>query len=513
MKTDKLWFYPLILIIVGIISFAYIFNEKIDLNGDNCVYFGNATSIVSGYGYSDILHRPTTNYPPGYPLLMVPVRLITDSVIPQKILNGIFLIAGAVFLYFSLLLLNTKRTLAFVCGCAVLLIPRLLAFSTMMMAEASCFCFAALAILSLLKVKDWDKFYRSGWFYLMLFSLVYCYHIRTQGVVLAGSVVVVLLFMRRFKGGIATALLFFIGCLPWIIRNKALGLNQSRYLDQIMGVNLWRPEEGTLTLGGVIERFFDTLKMLVTQAIPSAITPFFHVDFSVKPTFGLWLAGVALCSLILFGFWRFGKYRWIFILYFLGTLAMVSLSNTPSEDRYLITILPLLTIGLFVGIWNLISLACKKTGIKRGFLPPPWFLAILLVLSFSGLRELHSYNRQPFPSNYQNFFMLGKTIKKNLPDSTVVCSRKPELLYVYAGTQGVRYLHSSNDTLLLRDMMKKRVDYVILEQLGYSSTGLYLYPAIQKNPELFSIVSQMPNPDTYLLFFDRKKAEAKFGKK
>lgn len=506
-QTSK-WLYPAALVLVGMIAFGYIFNEKIDLNGDNCVYYGNATSIVTGYGYSDILHNPTTNYPPGYPLLMAPIRMLTDSVVAQKLLNGLFLIGGVLLLYFILTAAGAKRSLAFVAGCAALLTPRLLSFSTMMMAEASCFGFAALALFFLTKIKDYDHFWKDYWFYLMAFALIYCYHIRTQGIVLAGSVIVWLFIIRKWKAGLGTLVLFFIGCLPWIIRNKMLGLNQSRYLDQIMGANLWRPEEGTLTIGGVIDRFFDTLKMLITQAIPSAINPFFNVDFTVKPGAGLWVVGLVMFALMLYGFWKLGRYRWIFIFYFLGTLAMVSLSNTPSEDRYIITIMPWLTAGLFVGMWALLSLLLKSLSVQRDF--PPLLLALMLLFSFGGLKDLHKANKQPFPPNYQNFFALGTVIKKNLPPQTVVCSRKPELLYVYAGTMGVRYMHTSNDTLLIKDLVKQKVDYVILEQLGYSSTGLYLYPAIQKNMELFQVASQVKDPDTYLLYFDRKKAQEKY---
>ncbi len=48
-----------------------------------------------------------------------------------------------------------------------------------------------------------------------------------------------------------------------------------------------------------------------------------------------------------------------------------------------------------------------------------------------------------------------------------------------------------------------------LEQLGYGSTARYLYPAIVAHQELFPVVGQIPNPDTYLLKFEREKAKEK----
>ena len=77
-----------------VISFSYIFDSKLNLNGDNCYYFANATSLAKGDGYADMFGKPTTNFPPGYPLLMAPLRMVTDSIVAQKILNGLFLLGG-----------------------------------------------------------------------------------------------------------------------------------------------------------------------------------------------------------------------------------------------------------------------------------------------------------------------------------------------------------------------------------------------------------------------------------
>ena len=43
-----------LLIIVWACAYVYIFNEKIDINGDNCRYYTFASSLASGQGYADI---------------------------------------------------------------------------------------------------------------------------------------------------------------------------------------------------------------------------------------------------------------------------------------------------------------------------------------------------------------------------------------------------------------------------------------------------------------------------
>ena len=91
-------------LIWGIIA-AKTFNPKPDLNGDNINYYIYASSLATGHGYSDLSSpdiKPTSNFPPGYPLLMTPIRLVTDSVIAQKWLNEIFVLAGIILIFFTL---------------------------------------------------------------------------------------------------------------------------------------------------------------------------------------------------------------------------------------------------------------------------------------------------------------------------------------------------------------------------------------------------------------------------
>ena len=70
---------------------------------------------------------------------------------------------------------------------------------------------------------------------------------------------------------------------------------------------------------------------------------------------------------------------------------------------------------------------------------------------------------------------------------------------------------SAVDRAVIQKMLDNGVEYVILDQLGYSSTPRYLYPAIQKNDDLFFVASHVPNPDTYLLKFDREAAKKKLS--
>ena len=480
------------------ISFSYIFDSKINLNGDNCYYYINATSLAHGDGYADMLGKPTTNFPPGYPLLMAPLRMITDSIVAQKILNGVFLFVGVMLLFSIMVRAGFKRNLAFLACSAVLITPHLLEFTTMMMSEASCFCCMALVFWLFQSVtrkeeQENTSVWRIPHFYIMLALIVFAYYIRTQAVAIVAGFFIAFIFMRRYSLSAAVVGAFAVGYLPWMVRNAILGLNQSRYTSQIDFTNI-----------------FSTTKMLITQAMPETIIPFVPVNYEKSTSIILWIYAIALLAAVLYGFWNMGKLRWPLFFYFCGTIGIISLFNVPSEYRYLTSAAPFLTMGLFVGLYKACEFLTQKY-LKCGF--SAWILLLLFVPATMQegkgnkhtLKDLHALAQQKFPPQYKNFFSMGELLVKHAPNA-IVCSRKPELLYATSGMRGVKYLEREDTALMLQDMLDKKVDYVIFEQLGYGSTYRYLLPCLKKHPDIFRMVADLKNPETFLFVFEKQKA-------
>ena len=493
-SKNLLWMATLAAIFV--ISFSYIFDSKLNLNGDNCYYFANATSLAKGAGYADMFCNPTTNFPPGYPLLMTPLRMVTDSIVAQKILNGIFLLTGVLLLFSTIVRAGFKRPLAFLACVAVLITPHLLEFTTMMMSEAACFCCIALIFWlfqGIMEKEEERSLWRMPQFYLLLALIAFSYYIRTQAIAVVAGFVLGFLAMRRFGLSAAVAAAFALGYAPWMLRNSLLGLNQSRYVSQIDFTNI-----------------FSTTKMLIVQAMPESIIPFVPVNYEEAPGVLLWIFALALLAVILYGFWNMGKLRWPLFFYLCGTIGIISLFNVPSQYRYLTSATPFLTMALFVGLWKLGETVTQKS-LKTAF--SPWILLILFLPPFMQeskgnkhtMGDLHAIAVQKFPPQFNNFFALGKALaQKN--KNAIVCSRKPELLYATSGLRGVHYLETEDDAKMIQGMLDKKVDYVLLEQLGFGSTYRYLIPCVQKHQDIFKVALHLPNPDTFLLFFDKKAA-------
>ncbi len=512
-KDSRVLLYTAGLAIIFALSFSYIFNSKIDLNGDNCEYFILATSLAGGDGYSDITHEPpvaSNLFPPGYPVLMSFIRFFTDSVFPQKILNGIFLLASALIFFFFIRKFKLPDSMAFVASAVILLNYQVLHFATMMMSEMSFMFFTVLSVWFLSKMDDDKPFWKDKYFYFAILSVAYCYHVRTQGIALAAAVVGFFLFTKRWKQMIAFAGGFAVCLLPWMIRNNLSGVGQSRYLSMIAMSNPWRPEEGTLSFGELISRFLETFTMLVTKAVPNSILPYFSADYNVSTTGMEWLTAIILFSVIGIGMWRLGKFKYLFLFYVLATFGVISLFSTPSENRYITPLLPFLEVSLMLGLYAILQFAVEKMNIGKQF--SPWLLCVVVFFSFPKLEVLHAQNNMPFPPNYRNFFIVAEETKKQLPRNTVICSRKPALFYMFSKTAVTTYAWTEDNEELIKGLINNNVDFVVLEQLGYSSTPRYLYPAISNNPDLFIPVMHVPDPDTYLFKFEREKAVEKYNK-
>ncbi len=206
---------------------------------------------------------------------------------------------------------------------------------------------------------------------------------------------------------------------------------------------------------------------------------------------------------------RLGKYKYLFMFYTLATFGVISIFSTPSGNRYTTPLLPFLETSLLIGLYTVLTKGTQKIKLAKAF--SPWLLISLFIFfSLPKLQELRKINKMPYPTNYQNFFQIAEEVRKQVPSQTVVCSRKPELFYMHSKTAVTMYAWTENTEELIIGLINSGTDYVVLEQLGYSSTGRYLYPAIQKNPELFPIVMHLKNPDTYLLKFDKENAKQKF---
>lgn len=515
-NTRSTWICIAIIACAALSLLAYIFKPTLDMNGDTSQYYIYATSLAQGEGYTDLSslgHPPTNGFPPGYPLLMAPVRAMTDSIIAQKVLNG-FMLFGAAVLLFLFLRRVVSQSLALTAVLVALLNYRVLQFASILMSETAYLLFSALAIYLLL-LFDTSEENRIWWknpvFYLLILVAGYAYMIRTQGITLIVGVAVWMLCTGKWRQAIGFVVGFIVTTLPWAVRNRAVGLGGSRYLDQLFAVNVWQPEKGYVSAVELIERGWGTLKMLITKALPDTVTPYLTIDYNVPATIGEWIVGLLLIIIIIIGFWRLKRYFWFLIAYSVAVFGIICLWSAPSGNRYITTLVPLLEIGVTLGVYTLIEyVVCGIMNFKKN-INPIWLLIPAVLFASEKLHTLSQESKRPLPPQLAGYVDAAKAVRKHLPPETVVCCRKPSVFYVYAQCPVCNFIYTEDDAKLIRGLITSNVDYVVLDQMGYAATAKYLYPAIVKHQELFEVVAEFCNPQTYLIKFDRVAASQKFG--
>ena len=374
-----------------------------------------------------------------------------------------------------------------------------------MMSEASYIFFSLLSIW-LVMTETKRSPYKSPGFYVMILSVGFLWHIRTQGIALMVAILVFYLFKKKwhhatFFGGLSTLLV-----LPWLFRNHYHDLAASRYLRQIMLKNHWRPEEGNLDFLELVARFFETWKMLILKALPDSLFNFiFHQQNNVY-SFKLWI--IALLVLFILGIGisvKMKRHSALFVSYIFLNFSIVGLWSAPGYNRYIVVIIPILLIGFYAGLIYLLERLFKKLNAHPAILLS--LLVIFCIAQIPGIKTLKTEHRKKMQPNVSNYLRMGVFIREKFPKGNiVVCSRKPTLFYFYAGSYGCKYPYTSNPKEMLQGLIDKDVDYVVVEQLGYASTKKYLVPAIKAYPQFFQIVKQLKHPNTYLFRF-RKSDE------
>ncbi len=509
LKNNSNYLCLIILVIIFTKAFSFIFDAKIDLNGDNIEYFTYAKAILEG-GYTNLMspsNYPTNNFPPGYPLLLSFLMIFTKSIVALKIYTGIMFLGGILLLFLTLSK-NEKNNiwiyLAF--GIATLINPDVLDFATMLMSEMAYILFIGLTAFFLYKSNDNNPL-KDKYFWLMIASAAYAYHIRTAAVAIMGGVMLHYLFSMKWKHLGLSVVGFIAGLMPWMIRNKIQNIGPSRYISQMTQVNAWDKNAGTLDAQGMLGRFWDNFCAIFTKQVPDALFAF-EIDYNAPASLGEWIFGLILVAIIFWGLFNVKRLNFFFIGLLIATGATLLPWNGGGGTRYVIGIIPILYLGLFLGIFYLGKLILKSDKISTAL------VYVALLFTFISVKPeleyLNKYAESPVHPAYGNYFKIAEAIKKNTPKDTYICCRKPALFYFYADRATGRYTFSPDDAVMIKHMYKAGFDYVVLEQLGYGSTPKYLYPTITKNPEIFKVVMHLQNPDTYLLQFDRRAAKEKF---
>lgn len=507
------WIYLLIFSLFFTVIYTTIFDTKLDLNGDNAHYLNLAKNISSGLGYANITPdgaTPASHFPPGYPaFLSVFMSFGINSLVFFKALNGLLFFVSLLGIFYLIHKITDNQILAFVSVLLAVISPQSLHFSSIVMSEmpflfCTVTCFYALYRYSTIELKK-NNLQTLSWLCIIILSTASAYYLRTVGIALIFAVMSFFLFRKQWLHAGVTLGGILLLALPWWIRNNSLGI-ESRYFKTIMTVNPWRPEQGSISsLNEFIHKIIVNFDEAVIKGFKEILFPFIPINYHVNSTIFQIIMGFFVLAIIFYGIWNLKPIKWALLVYFIGQMGLFMLWHGGNGSRYVVPIAPFIIVCFYIGLHALITLKMKRQS-KMAFYIPYAFIFMIFAL-YPTLKPLTTIAKSPHPAAFKNYFIVAQEMQKKIPKNTICCCRKPEFFSYFApNICPVNYLYSTEPMAVINNLVEKKVEYVVLEQLGYSSTGRYLYPAISENQELFDLVWQLPNPDTYLLRFNREKA-------
>ena len=498
----------LIIAITFILVFSFIFNVNLDLNGDNFNYLILAKALVQGKGYVSLISGaevPVNFYPPGYPVILAFLNIILgDNIIAFKIINGLFFLISIILLFNICKNITNNKHFFFSVSILLLLNLHLMRFSTMIMSEMPFLFFSTLSIYFVYKFPADNKFYKSPYLYLLIISLSISYYIRSIGISIFIATVLHFLINRKWKISLSVVAGFILLYIPWAVRNLVHGL-KSRYPDTVLALNPWQPEEGEISsVSEFLDKMIANFNETTIKGYVDALFPFLNVDYDAGSSFIFVLFSVIIITVVFTGAYNMGKLRYLFTFFLACNIFILMLWHGGNGIRYVVPSIPVISVSFYNGLLLIVK---KITSKRKVFTVFAYSILIMGILSFPLIRKLEFYNSMDYPPPYMNYIKIARYLKENTPESSIVCGRKPEILYYFSERPSLNYEYTPNPDELIKDLIEKNVDFVILEQLGYESTNKYLLPAVQNNPNFFKTVIYIKYPDTYLLKFERDLAQ------
>jgi|GEM_PF-6905715 hypothetical protein len=308
--TRTALFYPALLLLLVVSAYAYVFDAKLDLQGDNARYYLLGKALYLGKGYIDLSaadQASAVKYPPGYPALIALVMTLTsDDFVVVKIANGVFLAVSVLLLYYLFKTLGGSTHLAFVAAVFTLANGHLLRTSTTIMSETPFLLFTTLTLVFFTRVdtsSDLKNILRNRYTYLFLACFAYAFYLRSAGIGLF------LLLRKNWR------LLFIAASVaPWILRGDKMG--GSNYVNEFFMVNPYRPELGTIGPLDYLSRLTTNAERYILSKIPNGCFSFLNLQMNFVETAKAfhYLFALAFFALVVFGVYKIRRQRSLIVI-------------------------------------------------------------------------------------------------------------------------------------------------------------------------------------------------------
>ena len=504
-----------VIIIVQLLLLGWQFTPEPCTDGDNAVLFILGKSFVTGHGFHNLhlVGEPVeTTMPFLFPLVLGLCQIVFKTPLFAQILMGLLGVASTLLVY--RLFKNLPNIMLFPLLSMVAASHLIARYSLNFMSEILYVAVTLLALVLLRRSLDQPK-------NILLFGLTILVslmplHTRSIGIAFSAAWIVTLLFERRFRYAIVHAAA--LGLVAFIIKLMAPG--DSGYGFLLWQRDLYDPQVGTITPIELVDRFAENFQIHFNYIIGGSFIP-----FTRPPSPAL----IGTISKIVIAFSLIGWFRNLFqstriiSVYLFMYMGIVLVWPIPN-DRRIACIIPFLFLFLLQGIDYILSLFSSRgsDAPQRVFAAPAGKglvrnakIVLVLMTALVVIPNLTFRLATPGFANrlgpdWDNFYSCADWVRFNTPRDAVIMSRKPELLYLRADRKGLVYPYSHDIEVIIKSMRDNNVSYIVFDNFGWTrTTAKYLYPAIVSRPELFKVVYAVPNPEFFVMEFNRTvKADA-----
>ncbi|MBU2257958.1 MAG: glycosyltransferase family 39 protein, partial [Candidatus Omnitrophica bacterium] len=479
----------LILILAGIFYSAGL-NNILGMNEDDAIYVMMADSMLPGKAdsYSDQHTKSMiNNYPHGFPALLAPlVHFFPKNYYVLRLLTFILSLIFVFFIFYIPKALFKDEFTVFVIP-LIALSPQIVYYSAEFRTEIPYILFSTIAIYLISRYADINSSKKFVYLLAGTLAVFISYYIRLVGLALIISIPVFFLLRKEFKKSVICFIIVLVFAVFWVVSNV--------FLRRLPYVSEFALRTGNLF--GFVHRWFYNLAATIGKELPdlysypflSFIDPYdkiFIIKFAIGCLLALLIAVGFIVKVRKEGLGLMDVYSVIYFFVF-------CLSWTHHGGRYVMPILFFITYYLILGI--------KRVMPKKKMVYVVLFF--MLLLNIAGDIRWLIVKRKPFFTPVEmSFLQAADWVKKNTPEKSIILSRRPAWLFVYADRRRVRTFIRTKDTKIQYQYIQgNKVDYVIIDagRIYRDSSRDYLLPLVSAYKDKFEMVYESDiEPKTYI---------------
>jgi len=448
---------------------------------DDAKYIILAESLASGQGYELInFPRPQIerNFPPGWPLVLAPFTVLFPKNYDALRVVSLILWLASIFLVYKLFSKRLPSPYLEILTTLVALNPLLIGTSVTVMSESAYLFFSLLALVVFDKLDN----KHIDWLILAALLAFFTQQVRTIGIALTISLLIILFLSRRFKEAGVVLILFIVGFAlqGWLNFRNGGTVISSGYEAQVLSGSMMEKASRILSNAS---GYFD-------QVLAGSLVPIFGTR--LDSSFGILflLLNLAILAVIAAGMLASKpKLEWMhiyFIIYLIGILSFWNPQVGSVKARFLIPVLPFLYFYFLNGLkW----LTKENSRIAIGTA-----VLIMLVLIARNLQDW----RNPIREQMTDLSIGTTWIAENAPADAIVMVNEPVPAYVHAKRKTINF--PKNDQELEKYLQNQGVSYIVIAPLLQSPRST----ALDKNAKEI-LVALNASPDLYHAVFKDAK--------